>query len=147
MATTVQIYNHFGLGKLDGTFELDVDPLRIALLTSAYVFDAEHNEFADVVAAEVAAGNGYTTGGVALTGVVASRAAGVGRLSANPAQWLNLTKTFRFAVLYASKSVNGLVNPLIACFLIDNTPADIVVAATDYSLRWPGNLVLTTQPL
>jgi hypothetical protein len=44
---------------------MDDDAFRIVLLTEAYAPDAGHAGLADVAGSEVAAGNGYATGGQA----------------------------------------------------------------------------------
>jgi len=47
-----------------------VDVCKIILMKSGFVFDKDaHHAYADVSAYELASGNGYTAGGVTLTGV------------------------------------------------------------------------------
>ena len=47
-----------------------VHVFKIILMAPGFVFDKDtHNAYADVLASEVASGNGYTTGGITLTGV------------------------------------------------------------------------------
>ena len=46
------------------------DTFKMILMAPGFVFDKDtHNSYADVIAYEVASGNGYTTGGATLTGV------------------------------------------------------------------------------
>jgi len=46
------------------------DTFKIILMAPGFVFDKDtHNAYADVSASEVANGNGYTTGGITLTGI------------------------------------------------------------------------------
>jgi hypothetical protein len=46
------------------------DTFKMILLAPGFVFDKDnHNSYADVIAFEVPNGNGYTTGGITLTGV------------------------------------------------------------------------------
>ena len=143
MASTSTIYNPFHKFIFDGTVDLDTATIKVALVTSAYTLDANHDEWADVSANEVANGSGYTTGGIALSGKVVSQTAGVGKFTADNPLWTNLTKTFRYAVLYLSGTVNGVVNPLILAILLDNTPADVSVSAVDYTIQWHANGILT----
>lgn len=143
MASTAYLFNSARKALLDGTIDLDTDTIKAALLASTYTFSAAHSILADVVAHEVAAGNGYTTGGTALTTAAVTYAAAVAKFTADPAAWASLTKTFRFLLIYANKTANGLVNPLLGCILLDNTPADIVVTAADYSIQWNANGIFT----
>lgn len=49
------------------------DTFKILLMKSGFVFDKDtHQDYADVIASEVANGLGYTTGGVTLTGAIVS---------------------------------------------------------------------------
>ena len=52
---------------LNGTFDLDSDSFKIALFTSSSNIGAASTTYAGVTN-EVANGNGYTTGGAAVTG-------------------------------------------------------------------------------
>lgn len=106
--------------------------LRMALVTSSYtpnVTFAGHSLWSDVSTNEIANGNGYTTGGAALTGAVAATAGNDGaKLSSGNASWTasgGNIPAFRYAVLYYLGSLWGMTNPLIGYILCDNTPADI----------------------
>lgn len=82
------------------------------------------------IAHEVANGNGYTTGGVNLTGVSITR-------SGNTTSWTYAGPTpkwtasgsgipaWRWAVIYVNATINGIVKPLIGFVLGDNTPTDV----------------------
>lgn len=143
MASTITIYNSFRKYEADGTIDLDSDIINAALLSNGYAVNAAHSVLADVVANEVAAGTGYTTGGVALANKSVTYTGAIAKFTADPATWASLTKTFRFLVLYALKTANGVTNPLICAFLLDNTPADIVVTSADYSVQWNANGIIT----
>lgn len=69
---------------LDGTFDLDSDTFKVALVTSSSNIGASTTTWAGVTG-EVANGNGYTTGGVSVT--------------------LNLTGTTSVAVAFATNPV------------------------------------------
>ena len=106
--------------------------LRMALVTSAYtpnVTATGHSLWSEVSANEIAGGTGYTTGGAALTGVVAATAGNDGaKLSSGNATWTaagGSIPAFRYAVLYYLGSLWGMTNPLIGYCLCDTTPADI----------------------
>lgn len=78
---------------------------------------------------EVANANGYTTGGLALTGESWTNAAGVETFTSNPAIWTASGGSIvaRFAVIYVNATVNTIVKPLLAVCLLDTTPADVTV--------------------
>lgn len=109
MATVVK-YTHAPRRFSDGTMDWDTDTFKCALLTSSYTPSAAHTVWADASANEVASGNGYTTGGVTLTGCAATNT----MLDCNDPTWNALSKTFRHAVFYKSGTANSLVNPLVA---------------------------------
>lgn len=68
MAVTVSLYNHTSKRFAEGSNAVD-DTYKVMLCTAA-TFDAANTTLAGVTKTEVADGNGYTTGGQALTGVV-----------------------------------------------------------------------------
>jgi len=111
--------------------DLNSANLRMILLTSTYtpsVTIIGHGVLADI-SGELANGNGYTTGGVALTGVVSATAGNDGyKLLTEDAVWTATDGTipaFRYAALYYLGSLWGVTNPLIGYILCDNTPANI----------------------
>lgn len=106
------------------------DDIKAALVTSAYTPDySAHTQWADVSANE-ASGTNYTAGGVTL----ASKTLTGGKIDAADPTFSNVTITFRYVVLYANVTRNGLTDPLIGLYLPDDTPADIVVTASDWTL-------------
>lgn len=139
MASTITLMNHLAKICADGTVDLDTDDIKVAMLADTYTVNAAHTILGDVSSHEVAAGNGYTAGGVALANKSLTVAGNDTKFSADPATWTGLTKTFRYLAIYAAKTANGLVNPLLAVILVDNTPADIVVTTADYSVQWNAN--------
>lgn len=143
MASTITLTNSLRKYLGDGTIDWDSDTIKCMMLTSGYTLNAAHSILADVSANEVAAGNGYTTGGVTLANKSVTLAGVVAKYTADPATWGTLTKTYRFLALYSEKTVNGVVNPLIALILVDNTPADIVITGADYSVQWNANGIFT----
>lgn len=138
MATTITKYTH-AHKILCGAGNWTSDTIKVALLTSGYSFSSAHTTFADASANEVSNGNGYTTGGVTLANPTKSDT----NLDADDATWTALTKTFRGAVVYISGTVEALTNPLLAYILFDSTPADIVMAGTDFRIVWDASGIVT----
>jgi hypothetical protein len=138
MATTFTKYTHTHRRFADGTMDWDTDTFKLALVTSSYTFSAAHTQWADASAAEVATGDGYTTGGASLTNSLDDT-----KLDAADVTWTALDKTFRGAVLYCSKTANGLTNPLVGYILFDDTPADVVSPGVDFTVIWNASGVFT----
>jgi len=134
MATTITAYNQ--LSHIIANHDLDALTLKLALVTSAYTFAATHTLWSDASGSEVAAGDGYTTGGETIGSLSLTLATAQTTLDAADVTWTALTKTFRRAVCYASGTVIALTNPVLFSILFDDTPADIVVAGVDYQVRW-----------
>lgn len=117
---------------------------KLALVTSAYTpdnTDAGHEVWADVSANEIAAGNGYTAGGVALTGVALSLSGGV-KFTCGQAQFTGTgagIAAWRRGVIYYNGTLNGKVNPLVGHFLGDAAPADVPITT-------PANSPLNINP-
>lgn len=138
MASSITLYNNF---KRFGQEDLHNNAVKLMLLTSAYTPSVLHDVLADVLTSpspEVAAGDGYTTGGAALASKTIS-------LSDSPSQsvftaanvtWAALTKTFRYGILYIDATIDGFVKPLIAYILFDTTPANIVIGGIDWTVQW-----------
>lgn len=76
---------------------------------------------------EHANANGYTTGGVALTGITWTHTGGTVTFDCDDASWSASGGSIvaRFAVIYRNATVNGIVKPLLCVCLLDTTPADV----------------------
>lgn len=102
---------------------------RLALVGSGYTPSNSTDEvWADVSANEIANGNGYTTGGGALTGVTLNQTSGTVKFTANAYVWTasgGSIPAWRRGVVYYLGTLNGKVNPIVGHFLGDSTPADV----------------------
>lgn len=81
------------------------DTLKVALFTSTYVPNQDTDTTYAGITGEVAAGNGYTTGGVTLASVVwaADATNHRAKLTASNISWtVTAAITYRYAVLYDS---------------------------------------------
>ena len=154
MGTTLTPYNSLLKYLMNGTVNLESDTIKMALVTSDYVFDAQHDVLADVLASpspeveEIASpSNGYTTGGKEITSksVTLVDSPALATWDALDLTWTALTATFRYGIIYSEKSVGSpaVVNPLIGCVLFNDTPADISVAGIDFINQWNPNGILT----
>src|SRR5574341_72298 len=70
--------------------------------------------------------NGYTTGGVAITGITWTHSGGTVTLDANNPSWTASggSITARYCVIYRNATVNSIGKPLLCVCLLDTTPAD-----------------------
>lgn len=125
-------YGALGEHLAEGTVDLDTDTIRAALVTSTYAPNQNtHDRWADASANEIAGVNGYTTGGLSLTGVTVARVNLVTTFDANDAAWTasgGNIGPFRYLVLYANVTRNGITNPLIGYLLLDSAPADVTIS-------------------
>ncbi len=128
------IYNDYLLAEGQGQVNLTSDTLMLALFTSASsainaaVPGATYTAFA-ANGHEVANGNGYATGGVAVPSVSwIGGGANPSVLSGGTVSWIASGAGFtaRAAVLYDASAGN---KPAIAYFLLDSTPADVTISA------------------
>lgn len=109
------IYPAFKRSLGNGAFDFASDTLRCALLTSGHTPDTGHAVYADVAGDEVS-GAGYTAGGKALSHVTWTLSDTTAVLGADDPNWTAATVTARYAAIYADKTTDGQVDPLL-CLL------------------------------
>lgn len=135
----------------DGTFDLDAGTnwkLALFLSTSnANTLSVGTGIYADLTN-EHANANGYTTGGVALTNVTWTRSGQVVTFDCDNAVFTAAggSITARFAVIYNTATLNGIVAPLLCVCLLDTTPADVTATDTNtltIAMHASGVLALT----
>lgn len=106
---------------LNGTFDIDSDTWKMALVTSSSNIGASTTTWAGVTN-EVANGNGYTTGGATITLTLSGTTTVTVDISSDPS-WTASGGSIvaRWAVIYESGGN-------VLCYaLLDNTPADVTV--------------------
>jgi len=138
MAISINFYNEAGVYTKTGIVSLTNANLKLALLTKDYTPNLEsHAVWADV-SNEVADGNGYALGGKALTTLSVTRVGSVVTWKADDVVFLNLSKTFKYGLLYLDETVSAIVKPLVLLVDCDDTdPAnDITVANINYAFEW-----------
>jgi hypothetical protein len=110
MAVTVTPYL-VGLQKLvTGGIDLDTDTFKMALVTSAYTPDTDAHDFwNDVSGSEVAAGDGYSTGGASITLSVSADTSGNNiDVDCTDVTWATASGlSSRYAVVYKSTGVSS----------------------------------------
>ena len=125
MAITV---NWYGQGLLrimqqQTNTDLETADLFLALVTDAYTPNRDTDDFwADVVASELANGNGYTTNGFDVTGAALSYDATSDqvRLDIGDVNWtFTAAKTWRYGVLYERTSGSDATRQLFALLTWD----------------------------
>lgn len=156
MPSEINLYNSFYQYIATGVINLASDTLKVALVTSDYTPNAAHTVLADVNSspdpevAEIASpDNGYVTGGAELTSVTMTQVTSPAVLSTLDAEnltWTALTATFRYGILYANVTVDGVVNPLIGYIIFDTTPADITISGIDFIIQWASTGIVTWGP-
>lgn len=110
--------------------------IKMALIKSTWTPDATitgNSLLADVSAQEIAAGNGYSAGGVALASPTITGITGGHKFTTGNAVWTatgGSIPVWRYGLIYVSGTLWGMTNPLLGYFLGDSTPAD-VPATTD----------------
>ena len=131
---------NFGALNIDNLVTADV---RLALVTSAYTPNIDettgHDEWADVSANEIANGNGYTTGGIALASKTKVAGTNAFAFDSADAVWTASGGSIpaqRYAVMYVNGSLWGLTSPLVGYFVGDNTPADIPATTAGNTLTY-----------
>ena len=146
-AGTIVVPNKAKLNLVSATNLLGANAanFKLALVTSAWTpndGDAGNEVWSDVSANEIAAGNGYTAGGIALTGVALTQTGGTVKFTCNAAQWTasgSGIPAWRRGVIYYAGTLNGKVNPLVGHFLGDSTPADVPATTAPNTLTFTPN--------
>lgn len=143
------LFHSFPKKSADGTFDLDdltTAPLKCCLTTTAPV--RTWTVYGDVGAAEVANGNGYTTGGAALSTVDFSAVAGAAGaiLKAANVQWVGSGAGFNTAA-YGVIYRNGTTKDVVGYFALnaDLSPVNIA-AGTTFSIPMQNGIIIWTAP-
>jgi hypothetical protein len=98
-------FQPFVANLANGGMNLGSDTLKIFLTNTAPT--NSHGTYSQESGNEIANGNGYTTGGAAVTGVGSSQSGGTYTLSASNVVWTSSTGSMgplRYAILYDSAS-------------------------------------------
>ena len=121
------VYNSFK-GRLLGddsiistAINLKTDTIKIALLTSSYTPNADHDFFNDVSAYEVSASGSYSAGGATLTATISTdNTDDEGVFDATDVSFTTASISARYAVVYKSTGVAS-TSPLICLIDLGST--------------------------
>lgn len=92
-------YNRAKANLMNKEMDLEADTIKVMLLNNSHSFNAAHNQKSEIVANELADGNGYATGGAALAGKAVTQAATT-KWDATDVVWTTATFTAYHAVIY-----------------------------------------------
>lgn len=129
MAITAGVCNSYKREIMSGT-HLSSHTYNIALVTSASTVAPTTTSYTGI-SGEVAAGGGYSTGGVALTGFSVSGTGATARLDFSSPSWASSTITARGAIIY-----NATLAGKNAVAVID-FGADITSTAGTFTVNMP----------
>lgn len=135
MADTV--YNQFKTELMNGTYDLEADTVKVALVDNTYTIDPDvttgWNTGSDPFDSEIS-GTGYTAGGVTLASkaVTQENAADEGKWDAADVSWSSATFTARYAVIWDDTPTSP-ANPLI---LVLDFGADRSVTSGTFTIAW-----------
>jgi len=117
MAITQAMSTLFKKDVLLGDHHLDSDNIYVALYTSSATLSAATDGY--ITANEVANGNGYTTGGVALASKAVTENSTSGVFDADDPQWTSATFTARGALIYNKTLGDASTNSRGAIAILD----------------------------
>ena len=117
MAITQAMSTLFKKDVLLGDHHLDSDNIYVALYTSSATLNATTDGY--ITANEVANGNGYTTGGVALASKAVTENSTSGVFDADDPQWTSATFTARGALIYNKTLGDASTNSRGAIAILD----------------------------
>ena len=134
MAITQAMSTLFKKDVLLGDHHLDSDNIYIALYTSSATLSAATDGY--ITSNEVANGNGYTTGGVALASKAVTENSTSGVFDADDPQWTSATFTARGALIY-NKSLGDTTSNARGAIAILDFGGDFSVAGGTFKIIFP----------
>lgn len=138
MAITVSTYDHTVWRFVSGANAAG-DTYKLILATAA-TFNASHTTLAGITYTEVANGNGYTTGGKALTGVAITQVGNDAKFDADDVTWTASGGPIAasYGILVDDTDTND--PPLV---LIDFGGSQSAGDGTDFKAIWPAAGIFT----
>lgn len=143
----VAIYGAAKEGIAKNTIDLDTHAFQVVLVTQAHTPVVNtHSTFADVSANQVAAGGGYSSGGVALASVTVVRAAGTVTFDAADTSWASSTITAKYAMILKMAGGSLVSGDLLLCYVdLDTTSGSSSVSTTGgtFQITWNASGIFT----
>jgi len=136
MAITQAMSTLFKKDVMLGDQHLDSDTLHIALYTSSATLSAATDGY--ITANEVANGNGYTTGGIALASKTVEENSTSGVFDAADPEFTSATFTARGALIYNKTLGDASSNARGAIAILD-FGGDFTVAGGTFKIVFPAN--------
>lgn len=132
---TSGIYTSFKTNLMNKVLNLASDTINCALLTSSFSFLASNTVWSNVSANEIS-GTGYTTGGVALSGLSVTASGTSAVWTASNAVWSTATFSAAFAVIYDTTVSNDLL-----CAI--DFGGTLSVSSGTFTIQWSGSGIIT----
>lgn len=131
------------LNAFNKTIAYTTDAIKVGLSTSAYVPSQAHQHYSDITN-EVANGNGYTTGGVALGSPTNTVASSTQTLSGANVSWTSSGAGFTAAFAWGYDSTPGTAatDPLI--WYVDLGGNQSVSGGAVLTIAWSGSGIIQT---
>lgn len=141
MAVTLLVYGQFFKTLGNKEIDIDSDAWYCGLLTGYTPDQDNHDYWNDIVASEVANGNGYTTNGYLLT-VTWGYTAGtnVWKFDADDATWSNATLSGTHAAVYDRTPGSDATRP-VACYV--NFGGTFTSTNGPYTISWHASGIFT----
>jgi hypothetical protein len=139
------------LWEADGTDLMKAsNAFQMALFTSTAALTSSAGQVYGDLTNEVANGQGYTTGGVVLTGVTITRSVATTTFAfTGPSPSWTASGTgipaWRWMVVYVNATLNGHIKPLLGFELGDGTAIDVPLTASGSTITITGSLLTITH--
>lgn len=132
---------------VSGGIDLDSDTIVCVLLGTGYSPNrTTHALWSDISAQEIANGNGYTSGGQALSGKTVTHSAGTGTFDADDVSWSSSTITAKYAALVRRAGASLASGDLLVAYLDLNTDSGSATVASlnaAFTIEWNASGILT----
>jgi hypothetical protein len=117
------------------------DTIKVMLCTSSYSPDQNGHVYKSHISGETANGNGYTSGGIALSNktLTCDSTTNTVKLDADDALWENASITARYAVIYNDTPAGDASKPLLGYV---DFGKDVTSTDADFKIVWDVNGLL-----